>query len=166
MILEAESFSADEAVPPPTPPFDESFADTLYLATTENKNLMRDLDHHAVRREPVYTVGAADRYFANLQALEIQLRTHLLQVQTLQSETVNAQTERAQNKRASIGPTSSRKSSHSRSFWSFKDPTVSIAEKSDRIMKGAARGWARERFIPDKYMQLADEALAELSGSL
>jgi len=106
-----------------------------------------------------------DRYATHAQALKSQIRTQLNGVRKAKGEVIAAQAERVRQralKRASAAPT---KLPQSRSFWSFKDPQVESAERTERIEKGRSRGWARERFNPEKYIKLSEEALAELRGT-
>lgn len=51
----------------------------------------------------------------------------------------------------------------SRSFWSFKDEEAEKKEKVTRVEEGRARGWKTARFEPKRYVELAEDALAELS---
>ncbi|KAF7193498.1 hypothetical protein HII31_05172 [Pseudocercospora fuligena] len=51
---------------------------------------------------------------------------------------------------------------HSRSYWSFVPEDVKVDEKKKRIEEGRQRKWARKRFDPTRYQELAEKALAEL----
>lgn len=50
----------------------------------------------------------------------------------------------------------------SRSYWSFTPEDFKSSEKKRRIDAGRARGWQRNTFRPERYMALAEKALAEL----
>ncbi|KAF2719973.1 hypothetical protein K431DRAFT_313761 [Polychaeton citri CBS 116435] len=49
-----------------------------------------------------------------------------------------------------------------RSFWSFTPGNQKEAEKSRRIEAGRKRSWVKPRFNNERYVSLADAALAEL----
>lgn len=51
---------------------------------------------------------------------------------------------------------------HAKSFWSFKPEDVQADEKRKRIEARRAQGWKRDRFRPEKYHTLAENAMAEL----
>ncbi|KXT08737.1 hypothetical protein AC579_8529 [Pseudocercospora musae] len=50
----------------------------------------------------------------------------------------------------------------SSSYWSFVPEDVKVDEKKARIEAGRERKWARKRFDPTRYQELAEKALAEL----
>ncbi|KXS98143.1 hypothetical protein AC578_9406 [Pseudocercospora eumusae] len=50
----------------------------------------------------------------------------------------------------------------SRSYWSFVPGDVKVDEKKKRVEAGRGRKWARKRFDPTRYQELAEKALAEL----
>lgn len=102
-------------------------------------------------------------YSAHLTAIHIQLTTHLHHLLDLKQSTIAEQEERA---RRQSEPTSNTKIAtklpQSRSFWSFKDEEAEKKEKMTRIEEGRARGWNTARFEPKRYVELAEDALAEL----
>lgn len=130
----------------------------------------------------------------HLEAMRIQLDSHLEMLQRARKETVARQLRR-ENMRRNIGgasstspPLSHKASSNGRfqlhssnisgphlagssgigriqqmrSFWSFEPADVTADEKRRRIQAGRQRGWARERFCPERYQDLAEKAMAEL----
>ncbi|KAH0339066.1 hypothetical protein KCU81_g7389, partial [Aureobasidium melanogenum] len=105
-------------------------------------------------------------YLNHLTALHAQISTHLQQLLDLKHTTTMGQEERIRRQSGSTSSTSDTKANtrlpQSRSFWSFKDPETENQEKQTRIKEGRARGWKSERFVPKKYEELAENALAEL----
>ncbi|KAI6884233.1 hypothetical protein KC360_g8062 [Hortaea werneckii] len=128
----------------------------------------------------------------HLEAMAIQLDSHLEMLKRARRETVAKQLER-ENQRSKMGIASStspqlshmgssngRFQPHSndgpkiaaesgngriqqmRSFWSFEPAGVIADEKRRRIEAGRKRGWVRERFCAEKYVDLAEKAMAEL----
>lgn len=114
------------------------------------------------------TSSAHRTYTSHLHALTNNLSTHLTQIRALKHTTITEQAARSTRKTQSLLPTTAdaqqQKSRlpQSRSFWSFKDPQAEKNEKQARIEEGRARGWQRERFDGGKYVDLTEEALAEL----
>ncbi|KAF1351115.1 hypothetical protein BDV97DRAFT_351138 [Delphinella strobiligena] len=156
----------------PIPQFEESSSPTPRRPTAKEQHLLPSvpLDPEGTAggfySPPASTTSTCEtRYNAHLEALRSQIRTHLEDLRTLKTETLTLQTERA-SRRAQRTVFAATKLPQSRSFWSFKDPQAQDAEKTARIEQGRARGWARERFDPQKYVKLAEDALAELKGSV
>lgn len=104
-------------------------------------------------------------YLTNLTAIRIQLTTHLHHLRDLKQSTITEQEERARRQSGDISNTkAATKLPQSRSFWSFKDEEAEKKEKLSRIKEGRARGWNTARFDPKRYVDLAEDALAELEG--
>jgi len=122
----------------------------------------------------------------NLQAFRVRLHTHLRLVQSARLLTSIAQNKRAARSSpvtesfSSRGVTTRQKNerpatsaegralggkgslAHAKSFWSFKPEDVKADERRKRIEMRRAQGWKRDRFRPEKYRALAENALAEL----
>lgn len=162
-------FSTPRLSPVPQP--GESGSPTPRRRTAKEQHLVSSVLHEPGAAGGFYSPPASTtstcvtRYNAHLDALRSQVRTHLEDLRILKTATFTLQAERASRRaqRTLFAPT---KLPQSRSFWSFKDPQAQSAEKTARIEQGRARGWARERFDPQKYVKLAEDALAELKGSV
>ncbi|KAK5721109.1 hypothetical protein LTR15_007073 [Elasticomyces elasticus] len=124
-------------------------------------------------------------------AMRAQLETHLRLLDQAMQGTLIAQAKRAAN-RASSAPSKgtplksdrtsassyatpmsstsnrgsvsseSKRLPASRSYWSFTPVDLKAEELRKRVQEGRARGWARTRFDREKYVVLAEKALAEL----
>lgn len=102
-------------------------------------------------------------YLTHLTATHAQLTTHLHHLLDLKQSTITEQEERVRRQSGSMSSTkTATKLPQSRSFWSFKDAEAEKKEKLTRIEEGKARGWNTARFEPKKYVELAEDALAEL----
>lgn len=104
-------------------------------------------------------------YLTHLAALHSQITTHLHQLLDLKQSTTTEQEERVRRQSGTIPSASTKPTTRlpqSRSFWSFKDAEAEKQEKQTRIKEGKARGWKSERFEPERYKELAENALAEL----
>lgn len=124
------------------------------------------------------TAGELDLSHVNehLEAMHAQIKTHLCLLRRARLATTIAQAERASHvaepvSRRMDSITSrggkqddgmNRRMPTSKSFWSFTPVDVKAAELQKRVEMGRARGWNKERFRPQKYMDLAEKALAEL----
>jgi len=100
-----------------------------------------------------------------------QLQTHLALLQRAKLNTTVAQAERAsrlaysRSSRVGGTPNSTGTGKHlpqSKSFWSFTPVDVKKAEKQRKIEERRAKGWERKRYRSEKYVALAESALAEL----
>lgn len=112
---------------------------------------------------------AKTRFNSHVSALRTQLHKHIIVVQHLKTETIQIQADRTQRRTQNIPQERSTKTKlpQSRSFWSFKDPQAEDAERAARIEEGRARAWKKVRkFEPERYIVLAEEALAELRGGV
>jgi len=112
------------------------------------------------------------RLHSTLQALQVQLSTHLAYLRTLRANTESAQSSRAARK----AQTTDREKDHrgyepsqlgaprTRSYWSFEaDPDARRKEElKRRVEEGRARGWKMERFDAERYQRLAAVAMEEL----
>ncbi|KAI6887070.1 hypothetical protein KC318_g15366 [Hortaea werneckii] len=128
----------------------------------------------------------------HLEAMRLQLDSHLEMLRRARSETVAKQVQR-ENQRRNIGGASSAipplsytgsssdrfqlhgsnrpnvaadtgngRIQQMRSFWSFEPAAITADEKRRRIQAGRQRGWVRERFRAERYQDLAEKAMAEL----
>ncbi|KAK5689714.1 hypothetical protein LTR97_012713 [Elasticomyces elasticus] len=124
-------------------------------------------------------------------AMRTQLETHLRLLDQAMQGTLTAQAKRAANRVSSapskgtllksdrtsassyatpMSSTSNRGSVSSeskrlpasRSYWSFTPVDLKAEELRKRVEEGRKRGWARTRFDREKYVVLAEQALAEL----
>lgn len=124
------------------------------------------------------------RISGHLEALRIQLETHLTMLDGARAETFQVQSDRAVSRLAAPRTTpqlaplhqraneqgnpgegenrGSRRITPSRSYWSFKPEEVRVDEMQRRIQAGREKGWQRQRFSAQKSMELAEKALAEL----
>ncbi|KAI5201130.1 hypothetical protein E4T39_05367 [Aureobasidium subglaciale] len=112
-------------------------------------------------------ISSAQAPYANhLTAIYTQLTTHLDHLLDLKQSTTTEQAERVRRQSESMLSEHSAKPKlpQSRSFWSFKDPEAEKMERVTRVKEGRAKGWKFERFEPKKYVELAEEALAELES--
>lgn len=107
----------------------------------------------------------------HLSGMHAQLQTHLALLHQAKLRTTVAQAERAariamsKSPRVGITPNataSGKRIPHSKSFWSFTPVDVKKAEKEKRIEERRAKGWERKRYKSEKYVALAESALAEL----
>lgn len=113
--------------------------------------------------------SAKTRFNSHVSALRTQLHKHIIVVQHLKMETIQIQADRTQRRTQKIPQERSTKTKlpQSRSFWSFKDPQAEDVERTARIEEGRARAWKKVRkFEPERYIVLAEEALAELRGGV
>lgn len=117
------------------------------------------------------------RLTEHLSAMRTQIQTHITLLQRAKLATTVAQAERASRSTMSAnarldggvfgrGPAmatpAARRIPQSKSFWSFTPVDVQAAERKKRIAEGRARGWERKRYTSEKYVALAEKALAEL----
>lgn len=117
------------------------------------------------------------RLTEHLSAMRTQIQTHTTLLQRAKLATTVAQAERASRSTMSAnarldggvfgrGPAmaspAARRIPQSKSFWSFTPVDVQAAERKKRIEEGRARGWERKRYTSEKYVALAEKALAEL----
>ncbi|QIW95669.1 hypothetical protein AMS68_001187 [Peltaster fructicola] len=102
-----------------------------------------------------YTLGPNIQLTEHARAMREQILTHLTLVQE-----VRARIDEVRKKRQASPRTPTLQSS--KSFWLFTPETTRSSEKQSRIAEGKAREWKRERFQPDRYILLAEKALAEL----
>ena len=125
----------------------------------------------------------------HLEAMRDQLETHLALAQNAIQQTLKLQAVRTAARSAispanetppstitTTSPSSSpaanyqtvndmiggKRMAASRSFWSFTPSDVKAKERQKRIEEGRARNWQRKRFDPERYIKLAEQALAEL----
>lgn len=104
-------------------------------------------------------------YLTHLAALHEQITTHLYQLLDLKQSTTTEQEERVRRQSGTIPSASTIPNTRlpqSRSFWSSKDAEAEKQEKQARIKGGRARGWKSKRFEPERYKELAENALADL----
>ena len=113
--------------------------------------------------QPTAASRAQAAYLAHLTAIRIQLTTHLHHLLDLKQSTITEQEERIRRHSGStMDAKTTTRLSQSRSFWSFKDEEAEKKEKMARIKEGRARGWKTARFEPKRYIELAEDALAEM----
>jgi len=113
--------------------------------------------------QPAAASRAHAAYLTHLTAVHTQLTTHLHHLLELKHATITEQEERARRQSGSTSNTkTTTKLPQSRSFWSFKDEEAEKKEKLSKIEEGRARGWKIARFEPKRYVELAEDALAEL----
>jgi hypothetical protein len=102
-------------------------------------------------------------YLTHLTAIRAQLDTHIHHLLELKQSTITEQEERVRRQSGSTSNTkTTTKLPQSRSFWSFKDAEAEKKEKLTKIEEGRARGWKTVRFEPNRYIELAEDALSEL----
>lgn len=113
--------------------------------------------------QPTAASRAHAAYLTHLTAIHTQLTIHLHHLLELKQFTITEQEERARRQSGSTSNTkTTTKLPQSRSFWSFKDEEAEKKEKLSKIEEGRARGWKIARFEPKRYVELAEDALAEL----
>ncbi|KAI5237781.1 hypothetical protein E4T43_07919 [Aureobasidium subglaciale] len=112
-------------------------------------------------------VSSAQTAYANhITAIYTQITSHLDHLLDLKQSTTTEQAERVRRQSGSMLSEHSTKPKlpQSRSIWSFKDPEAEKKERVTRVEEGRAKGWRTERFEPKRYIELAEEALAELES--
>ncbi|KAK4896696.1 hypothetical protein LTR27_005290 [Elasticomyces elasticus] len=178
-----------ESTPPVSPlTFDEAKSDGSTISPLSLEAPVRGSKPHGHDDE---ASSSRSHLADHIVAMRAQLETHLHLLDQAMQGTLTAQAKRADN-RASSAPskgtplksdrtsassyatpmssTSNRGSVSSegkrlpasRSYWSFTPVDVRAEELRKRVEEGRKRGWARMRFDREKYVVLAEKALAEL----
>jgi hypothetical protein len=127
----------------------------------------------------------------HIDAMRVQLGNHLRLLDQAVERTVNAQTahgterisltpsvksvaskgiecsstarpDSALSRHDSIVSVESKRTTQVRTYWSFTPEDVKIVEMQNRRKRGRERKWVRDRFQPEKYVELAENALREL----
>ena len=110
----------------------------------------------------------------HLKGMQIQLESHVGLLQDAKQRTLDLQNERAATTRpppkkgGKLGAiidaagAKNQRPPPSRSYWSFTPENIKVVEKQKRIEAARGRGWARKRFDPTRYTELAEKALADL----
>ena len=111
-------------------------------------------------------VDALDEH---IRAFSEHIAAQLELLQEVKQRTLQSQAERMTKNNSRAAPAAKQSTlsargemAQSRSYWLFTSDDMKIAEKQKRIQEGRDRLWARKRFDPSRYRQLAEKALAEL----
>ena len=111
-------------------------------------------------------VDALDEH---IRAFSEHIAAQLELLQEVKQRTLQSQAERMTKNNLRAAPAAKQSTlsargemAQSRSYWLFTSDDMKIAEKQKRIQEGRDRLWARKRFDPSRYRQLAEKALAEL----
>ena len=123
--------------------------------------------------QAITQLPSTNRLNEHLQAMHVQLQSHMKLLQDAKQQTLETQAERSAARTApdqggkltALIDAAGAKNKHlsqSRSYWSFTPEDVKVLEMQKRVEAGRQRGWMRKRFEPGRYVELADAALAEL----
>lgn len=171
--------TASEQVSPVEPPVSplgsedftfESDASTISPISPETPLIGKRFDGSSLQKYQDYDMTALSDH---LQAMRVQLESHIKLIQEAKYRTLKAQAERSAARKApnnggmltSMIDAASAKNKQlpqARSYWSFTPEDVKVLEEQRRIEAGRDRGWKRKRFDPTRYRELGDAALAEL----
>lgn len=126
-----------------------------YLPFTPPKNIIPSSPSSSVRRRSITFSASsyqwsqrrsAERYNEHLADFAKMLQGHITTVEELISTVKNFQADRRVKRFASLRD----------------DKETRAADLGARILRLRAKGWKRERFVPEKYQELCAKALAEL----
>ncbi|KAK3648092.1 hypothetical protein LTR56_002570 [Elasticomyces elasticus] len=178
-----------EPTPPVSPlTFDEAKSDGSTISPLSLETPVRGSKPHGHDDEES---SSRSHLADHIVAMRAQLETHLHLLDQAMQGILTAQAKRAANRastasskgtplksdrtsassyRTPMSSTSNRGSISSegkrlpasRSYWSFTPVDVGAEELRKRVEEGRKRGWARTRFDREKYVVLAEKALAEL----
>ena len=106
-----------------------------------------DLEDSDPSTPPWPDIDPFSRFNEHVFSFAIMLHSHILTTETLIKLAKEAQSQRYFSKRlASYG----------------EDETAKAADLKSRIVRLKAKGWERERFVPERYQRLCERALDEL----